>query len=110
MGKVELFNGRGNDRQRLQQLLEKNVSSNDKKSEVVVLKGTNRAIEKVLGLALFFQGQDDCRVQLSTGTVGVVDDIITSEEADLGEGDAEEEFPESRIRKLACVEAAISLK
>ncbi|KAI4196887.1 MAG: hypothetical protein LQ350_006256 [Teloschistes chrysophthalmus] len=43
--------------------------------EEVILKATNRAIEKALGLAVFFQGQEDLRVRLRTGSQGVVDDV-----------------------------------
>ncbi len=76
--------------------------------EAVVLKGTNRAIEKVLGLGLYFQGQDDCMVRLKTGSVGVVDDIVQEEEED-GEEEGEE-VPESRVRKVSVVEVAVTLK
>ena len=110
LGNVELINGRGNDRQKLQQLREKTAPPKGKEPEEVILKATNRAIENVLGLALFFQGQDDCRVLLRTGTVGVVDDLVISEDVVPEEGDEEEELPESRVRKIASVEVAISLK
>ena len=116
MGKINLMDAHSSDRQRLGKLLEKTAPSRGKELEEVTLKATNRAIEKVLGLALFFQGQDDCRVQLRTGTVGVVDDIELSDlqgdcdEASHAKGDQEEEFPESRIRKVTVVEVAIALK
>lgn len=114
MSKVDLVNGKGSDREKLVKLSETSAPSPGKKSEEVVLKATNRAIEKVLGLASFFQGQDDCTVRLSTGSVGVVDDIVEvsrpmgNNEAE-GE-DEEEEPPESRVRKATVVEVAISLK
>ncbi|KAI4244265.1 MAG: hypothetical protein LQ352_006865, partial [Teloschistes flavicans] len=47
--------------------------------EEVILKATNRAIEKALGLAVFFQAQEDLRVRLRTGSQGVVDDIEVAE-------------------------------
>ncbi|MCJ1393587.1 hypothetical protein MMC18_006462 [Xylographa bjoerkii] len=74
MGKVDLLSGQGSDRQRLSQL-----GKQDKDSEEVTLKATNKAIERALGLALFFQGQEDCRVRLKTGSVGVIDDIVVDE-------------------------------
>ncbi|KAI9779827.1 MAG: hypothetical protein M1839_007140 [Geoglossum umbratile] len=45
-------------------------------AEEVILKATAKAIERALNLAIFFQGQQDCRVQIKTGSVGVVDDIV----------------------------------
>ena len=81
--------------------------------EEVVLKATNRAIENVLGLALYFQGQDDCTVRLRTGSVGVVDDVVERDGLVDGGGEGEEEeeeLPESRIRKCSVVEVAITLK
>ena len=83
-----------------------------KEPEAVVLKGTNRAIEKVLGLGLYFQRQDDCMVRLRTGSVSVVDDIVQEEEQggeEQGEGEGEE-LPESRVRKISVVEVAVTLK
>lgn len=55
-----------------------------KEPEEVILKATNRAIEKTLGLAVFFQGQDDVRVRLRTGSVGAVDDIAIEEKRTTG--------------------------
>lgn len=116
MGKVDLVDGKGSDKQKLRKLGERNnaATATGKEPEEVILKATNRAIHKVLGLALFFQGQDDCRVRLRTGTVGVVDDIVesaipTGAESIEG-GDEEEELPESRVRKASFVEVAINLK
>ncbi|KAI9769394.1 MAG: hypothetical protein M1840_004096 [Geoglossum simile] len=48
-------------------------------TEEVSLKATAKAIEKALNLAIFFQGQEDCRVRIKTGSVGVVDDIVETE-------------------------------
>ena len=106
---------KNNDKQRLHHIIEKMNQPKIKEPEEVVLKATNRAIEKVLGLALYFQGQDDCKVRLKTGTVSVVDDIIVSDDATSSKEDDEagadvEDLPESRVRKATVVEAAISLK
>lgn len=70
-GKVDLIKGVGTDKQKLNAL-----SKKDKEPEEVILKATNRAIPKAICLAQFFQGQDDCKVQLRTGSVGTVDDIV----------------------------------
>lgn len=114
MGKIDLVNSKGSDKQKLRKLSERTSASTGKEPEEVVLKATNRAIQNVLGLALFFQGQDDCRVRLRTGTVGVVDDIVESkatEGPETVEGeDEEEELPESRVRKASFVEVAITLR
>ncbi|MCJ1381464.1 hypothetical protein MMC17_004575 [Xylographa soralifera] len=79
MGKVDLLSGKSSDRQRLSTL-----GKRDKDSEEVTLKATNKAIERALGLALFFQGQEDCRVRLKTGSVGVIDDIVVDEKPGKG--------------------------
>ena len=114
MGKIDLVDGKGSDKQKLRKLGERSHVSAGKEPEEVILKATSRAIQNVLGLALFFQGQDDCRVRLRTGTVGVVDDIVESvapsgDKAVEGE-DGEGELPESRVRKASFVEVAITLK
>ena len=114
MGKVDLLNGKGSEKQTLRRLGERHNTSTGKDPEEVVLKATSRAIQNVLGLALYFQGQNDCRVRLRTGTVGVVDDIVKSDirqrpEKEEGE-DEEGELPESRVRKASFVEVAITLK
>lgn len=117
MGKVDLINGQGSDRQKLKALGDKAGSAKVKAPEEVILKATNRAIENLLGLALFFQGQEDCRVRLKTGSVGVVDDIVEAPQTGDGhlaehgeETKADEDLPETQIRKVSVVEVAISIK
>ena len=117
LGKFDLINGAGSDKEKLKKLGEQISPPKEKKGEEVVLKATNRAIEKLLGIALFFQGKDDCRVHLRTGTIGVVDDIVeVPDRASSGNGQeksgegTEEELPESRVRKMTFVEAAVTLK
>ncbi|TAQ91320.1 hypothetical protein B7494_g327 [Chlorociboria aeruginascens] len=70
----------------------------------VLLKGTGRAIEKVLKIALWFQGQEKFDVKLRMSDVGTVDDVV----ARGGDGDGEVE--ESRVRKMSCLEIEIGLK
>ncbi|KAK5070702.1 hypothetical protein LTR16_009311 [Cryomyces antarcticus] len=48
----------------------------EKDPEEVVLKATGKAIEKALNLGLFFQGQEDCKVRIRTGSVAAIDDIV----------------------------------
>ncbi|MCJ1287340.1 hypothetical protein MMC26_006689 [Xylographa opegraphella] len=135
MGKVDLVGGKGSDRQRLSTL-----GKQHKEPEEVTLKATNKAIERALGLALFFQGQQDCRVRLRTGSVGVIDDIVVDEKpaetraegksfdgAEMyGNKDAmddgqsptsdesrkqdDEELPETQIRYVSVLEVGISLQ
>lgn len=134
MGKVDLLNSRSSDKHKLAKL-----GKQSKEPEEVFLKATNKAVEKVLGLALFFQGQDECRVRLRTGSVGVVDDIVEVEVPEGGAGggmprgqdgdqdediinesedkapntseqDEDEEMPETQIRQLSVVEVCISLR
>ncbi|CAO1600082.1 hypothetical protein XANCAGTX0491_003787 [Xanthoria calcicola] len=82
VGKVDLGDGRKG-KQTLGALGEVDPASG-KEPEEVILKATNRAIEKALGLAVFFQGQDDVRVRLRTGSVGAVDDIVVDEKRTMG--------------------------
>ena len=123
LGNVDLMNSKSSEKQRL-----KAITKKEKDPEEVLLKATSKAIEKVLGLALYFQGQDDCRVRLRTGSVGVVDDIVEVErpkvrrregdaevggggqEMDVCEGEVGEELPETQIRKMSVVEVGISLR
>ncbi|KAI1395642.1 Rpp20 subunit of nuclear RNase MRP and P-domain-containing protein [Hypoxylon fuscum] len=71
--------------------------------EVVVL-GTGRAIQKVTEIALFFQKQADCIVQLRTGSVGAIDDVIQDGEDEwFAEG-------EQRVRMMSSLEASIRLR
>ncbi|KAL8675213.1 MAG: hypothetical protein Q9168_000333 [Polycauliona sp. 1 TL-2023] len=78
VGKVDLGDGRkGKETLRV---LEGHSQASGKEPEEVILKATNRAIEKALGLGIFFQGQGDVRVRLRTGSVGAVDDIVVEEQ------------------------------
>lgn len=77
------------------------TKTGEKKVEVLVT-GTGRALEKVMSVAGWFEEQGDCDVELRTGTVGTVDDIV--------EGDDAEEEEESRVRRLSKLEVVIRLK
>lgn len=112
-GKFDLVNGTGSDRQKLKALYANAAapSKKQKESEAVILKATNMAIEKALNLAQFFQRQEGLSVQLRTGTVGVVDDIVHDNKR--GGTDKEEqlvELPDSQIRKISMLEVSIMLK
>ena len=124
IGKVDITGKNSNDKQRL-----KEIARQDKEKEEVLLKATGKAIEKVLGLALFFQGQEDLVVKIRTGSVGAVDDIVEVEQPehlamDLnpgalqdqkdGEDNLDEEenvdLPETQVRKTSMVEVGICLQ
>lgn len=117
VGQVELGDGR-QEKQTLR-TLEAASQASGKEPEEVILKATNRAIEKALGLAVFFQGQGDVRVRLRTGSVGTVDDIVVDEnktqrkqtkgksKKDKGQGDmadadgnAEEHYDEAKKTEI----------
>ena len=116
-GKVDLINGEGSDREKLKALA---GGEKKKEPEGVLLKGTNRAIAKVMDLAVYFQGQEDLRVRIRTGTVAVVDDIVEADDGDgkgVGDGVEEEEeqkdgeeVPETQIRRMAMLEVGVNLK
>ena len=115
MGKTDLIEGKGSDKQKLKSLANATTAAKEKKPEAVLLKATNRAISKALSIALFLKEQPDLLVQLKTGTVAVVDDIIpgaVSEDAADAEDDLEddEESPETRVRHLSVLEVVITMK
>jgi ribonuclease P/MRP protein subunit POP7 len=68
------------------------------RGEEVVMKGTGKAIEKVMRLATWWQAQEDVKVTIRTGSVGAIDDVIGGEE----EG--------SRVRRLSCLEVGVRLR
>ncbi|KAF7187676.1 hypothetical protein HII31_11015 [Pseudocercospora fuligena] len=47
----------------------------DGRNEEIVIKGTGKAISKVLELAVWFQDREEYVVRLKTGSVGAVDDV-----------------------------------
>lgn len=99
----------------------------DGRGEQIVLKGTGRAIQKVLELGLWFQQrEDEYVVRLKTGSVAAVDDIEVTEGAAEGEevidgmddvqqhemnseGNAvhEEGIPETQIRYTSSLEVSV---
>jgi len=103
MGKIDLL-GPGRDREKI----ESTARGFDKRGEEVLVKGTGKAIEKVLRIALFFQGQDDVVVKLRTGSVGAIDDIIV--DGDGAADEAGDDLPETRLRKTSVLEVAVSLR
>lgn len=77
----------------------KALDEEKKGDEEVVVKGTGRAIERVLEIGLFLMGEDDLRVQLRTGSVGAVDDLVVEDGEDA-----------TRVRRVSYVEVAVRLR
>lgn len=81
----------------------KNATDDSEGNEyAVTIMGTGRAVEKVLGLAGWFEQEGDCVVEVRTGTVGTVDDVLAAED--------EEEEDASRVRRMSCLEVSVQLK
>jgi ribonuclease P/MRP protein subunit POP7 len=84
--------------------------------EEVIVKGTGRAIEKVLALAAWFrndaQSELGVRVVVRTGSVGAIDDVVPRDGAQNAEeaADNADEGDETRIRRVSCLEVGISLR
>lgn len=111
MGPIDLSNKSQSDKKRLETIGQ--VSSHDKdgRGEEVFIKGTGRAIERVLQVGLYFMGQDDCLVRVRTGSVGTVDDIRvenTAASSDGGEQDID--VPQARVRMTSTIEVVVSLR
>jgi ribonuclease P/MRP protein subunit POP7 len=71
------------------------------KGEEVMLKATGKAIERLLGVALFFQGEEGVKVEVRTGSVGAVDDVVEKKSgAEMGE---------SQVRRTSFLEVAVRL-
>jgi ribonuclease P/MRP protein subunit POP7 len=79
---------------------EKNDGKNARDEEVI-MKATGKAIEKLLRLAIWWQGQKGVVVRIRTGSVGAVDDVV--------EKGGEELVEESRIRRTSCLEVGVRL-
>ena len=110
LGKIDLL-GPGKDRTKIRSVGRgrggdgEGAGGKGAEGEEVLVKGTGKAIEKALRVALFFQGQQDCVVRLRTGSVGAVDDVSVPEG-----GGEEEAVPETRVRRTSMLEVGISLR
>ena len=100
--------------------------------EQVLVKGTGKAVGKVMEIGCWFMQRDAFEVRVKTGSVGAVDDVdVPEREADGGEemeidqagpatdkaeGDTKEAEPmdeavsDTRIRYLSVLEVAVSLR
>lgn len=79
----------------------KSSEGKNAREEEVVMKATGKAIEKLLRLAIWWQGQKGVVVRIRTGSVGAVDDVV--------EKGGEELVEESRIRRTSCLEVGVRL-
>ena len=71
------------------------------RDEEVIVKATGKAIERCLQVGLWAMQQEDLRVEVRTGSVGAVDDVVEVEEG--GE-------VESRVRRVSCLEVRVGLR
>ena len=119
MGKISLEN-KTSEAQMLRLLEEERERKRRNEGEEIVLRAMGKAIEKALELAVYFQGQEEFKVRIGTGTVSVVDDIVEvddegggdggggGDKMDTGEKDIEgEEVPETQIRRTSMLEVGI---
>lgn len=67
----------------------------------MLLKATGKAIERLLGVALFFEKEEGIKVELRTTSVGAVDDVV--------EREGGEETGESQVRRTSCLEVGVRL-
>lgn len=55
-----------------------------RRGEKVTIKGTGKAVQKVLELGLWFQQREEYEVKLTTGTVAAIDDVEVEEGIEEG--------------------------
>jgi ribonuclease P/MRP protein subunit POP7 len=73
------------------------------RDEEVIVKATGKAIERCLQVGLWALQQEDLRVEVRTGSVGAVDDVVERGEKEGGE-------VESRVRRVSCLEVRVRLR
>jgi hypothetical protein len=97
-------------------------SQRDGEGECVLVKGTGRVVEKVLGVAGFFQDnaeKEGVWVRIGTDSVWVIDDVEVVEGDDGGgdggtdldkEKEEVEDVPETRLRQVSVLDVKIGLR
>ncbi|CZR58885.1 related to POP7 Nuclear RNase P subunit [Phialocephala subalpina] len=75
------------------------------REEEVTMKATGKAVEKLLRLAIWWQGQEGVIVRIRTGSVGAVDDVV-----ERGDDDGEGIVEGSRVRRTSCLEVGVRLR
>lgn len=71
--------------------------------EEVCVKGTGKAIDKVMNLALWLQNQEIYKVRICTGSVGAIDDVEDTEQV-------EDSGSRAQIRMVSTLEVFVSYK
>lgn len=74
------------------------------------MKATGKAIERLLHVAVWAQGQSDLKIRFSTRSVGAIDDVVPRGDRERDEEEEEEVDESSRIRRTSCLEAFVGLK
>ncbi|KAH6677624.1 Rpp20 subunit of nuclear RNase MRP and P-domain-containing protein [Halenospora varia] len=100
----------GNDAEFLKGVERDVVQQEKEDREEVVLKATGKAIERLMGVAAWFiaeEGGAKYRVEVRTGSVGAVDDVVARGE---GEEEGDVEVEESRVRRVSCLEVGVRLR
>lgn len=77
MSKVDLHNGKTSEKEEIAQLKE---SAQLLQKEEVFIKATGRAIQKAMDLGKWFSEKDGYNINVKTGTVMVVDDIVEDDD------------------------------
>ena len=107
LGKISLEQ-KNSEHAMLNALAEEKERKRRHEGEEIMLRATGKAIEKLLGIALFFSGQEDVKIGLKTGTVSVVDDIVEKDEN--AEQDVKGDIPETQIRRTSMLEVGVRSK
>ncbi|KAH8686029.1 Rpp20 subunit of nuclear RNase MRP and P-domain-containing protein [Tricladium varicosporioides] len=100
----------GNDAEFLKKVERDVVQQEREDEEEVVLKATGKAIERLIGVAAWFiaeEGGAKYKVEIRTGSVGTVDDVVARGSE---EGSANVDVEESRIRRVSCLEVGVKLR
>ncbi|KAI1000104.1 hypothetical protein K3495_g8096 [Podosphaera aphanis] len=71
----------------------------ERRGEEVIMKASGKAIEKGLRLAAWWSAQEDVTVELRTGSVGAIDDIVDKQGVE----------EESRVRNVSYLEVCVKL-
>ena len=89
--------------------LEKNVDEGQEQRRVTVV-GTGRAIEKVVGVAGWFDDKPQFGVEMRTKSIAAVDDVVpVQDEDDDDDNDEGIEEESSRVRRVSALEVTIAL-
>ena len=74
-------------------------NADDESGEQVVLKGTGKAIQRVMELGLWFQQREEYEIRLRTGSAAAIDDIEVDEDAPTAVLGAKESKKQKKRKK-----------